>query len=111
MDVALYLSMFLDMGIITRVCRLGSAATTTKRSTPSGIQHQQSLRISSLLEISIDQKDGYSPYVHEICKTQVVYTNKVLANLTAFTTLARSSQSELQKVKGQIGAKSESDSD
>ena len=94
------------MAATTRVCRLCNVATTTKRSinlfSSSGIQHQWSSRISSLLEISIDRNDGHSPCVCDICKTRVVYLEKALADLTAFKTLARSSQSGVEKVRGPL---------
>lgn len=92
--------------VTPRVCRLCNTATTTKRSlnlfSSSGIRHQWSSRISSLLEISIDRSDGQSPCVCDICKNRVVYLEKALVDLAAFKTLARSSPSQLQKVRGPL---------
>ena len=90
--------------VTPRVCRLCNTATTTKRSlnlfSSSGIHHQWNSRISSLLEISINRSEGQSPCVCDICKTWVDYLEKALVDLAAFKTLARSSQSQLQKVRG-----------
>ena len=55
-----------------------------------------------MLEISVDHNNGHSPCICYIYKTRVVYLEKPLADFTASKTLAKSSQSELRKVRSSL---------
>ena len=57
---------------------------------------------SSLLEIHIDHNNEHSPCICYIYKTRVLNFEKALAELTASKTLARSSQSEIKKIRGPL---------
>ena len=84
------------MAFTTRVCRLCTIETTSKRliclTSNCGNQHKWSARIHSLLEVQVDCDDRLSPYICDSCKNRLI----------SLRNLAKASKSQLEMIRGPL---------